>query len=124
MSNQAIEQRVYALEAAFEEVRRLKGVPGPRGPAGPIDAAVANANRAVADAEARVQAKANATYAKFAAEVKALREEFKLLREQLAQNIQTEVENRVVQVLRDYHLLDENHAPTDSANVTHPNNVK
>ncbi len=51
MSDKTIEQRIVALEVAFEEVKKLKGVPGPRGPAGPIDAAVANANHAVVDAD-------------------------------------------------------------------------
>ncbi len=112
MSDKTIEQRIVALEVAFEEVKKLKGVPGPRGPAGPIDAAVANANHAVVDAESRVQARADATYARFAAEVKTLREEFRQLKDFINTNIQTAVENHTVQVLRDYHLLDENNAPS------------
>jgi len=112
MSDQTIEQRIAAVEAGFEEVKKLKGVPGPRGPAGPIDAAVENAKRAVADAEDRVQARADATYAKFAADVKALREEVKRLEQYLDERIQNVVDNAVVQVLRDYHLLDSNNAPT------------
>jgi hypothetical protein len=112
MSDQTIEQRITTLEARFEEVRKLKGVPGPRGPAGPIDAAVANAKRAVVDAENRVQARADATYSKFEAEVKALRDEFNQVRQDLDERIKNAVENHTVQVLRDYHLLDENHAPT------------
>src|SRR6266436_5648209 len=104
MSDQKIEQRIAALEASLEENKRLKGVPGPRGPAGPIEAAVANANRAVSNAEDRVQMKANATYAKFAADVKALREEFRALKQHLDETIHNAVDNHTVQVLRDYHL--------------------
>jgi hypothetical protein len=112
MSVQEIEQRIAALEASLEEIKRLKGIPGARGPAGPIEAAVANANRAVADGEARVQARANATYAKFAAHVTVLREEFKQLKQYLDERIKDAVDNHTVQVLRDYHLLNENHEPT------------
>ena len=30
MSDQRIEQRIAALEASLEEIKKLKGVPGPR----------------------------------------------------------------------------------------------
>lgn len=42
------EERLAALEAAFEEVKKQKGIMGVRGPAGPIDAAVVNAREALA----------------------------------------------------------------------------
>ena len=112
MSDQTIEQRIAALEATLEEIKKLKGVPGPRGPAGPIDAACANAKRAVSDAEDRVQTRADATYATFAADVKALREEVKQLKQYLDERIKDAVDNHTVQVLRDYHLLNEKHEPT------------
>jgi len=41
------------------------------------------------------------------AEVKALRQELA----QLTENLQITIENHAIQVLRDYHLLDENYAP-------------
>jgi hypothetical protein len=112
MSDPKIEQRIAALEASLEEIKKLKGIPGPRGPAGHIDAAVANANQAVADAESRVQARTEATYAKFATDVKALREEVKQLQQYLDSRITDAVDNATIQVLRDYHLLNENHEPT------------
>jgi hypothetical protein len=111
-SGKTIEQRINALEESFEEVKKLKGVPGPRGPAGHIDAAVANAQRAVVDAEDRLQARAEATYARFAADVKALREEVKQLKLFLDERIQNAVDNYTIQVLRDYHLLNEHHEPS------------
>lgn len=110
MSN--MEERLAALETELANIKKLKGVPGPRGPAGPIDAAVANANCAVSDAEDRVGARANATYRQFASDVKALREEVKQLQQYLDSRITNVVDNATIQVLRDYHLLDENHVPT------------
>jgi hypothetical protein len=54
-----IEQRLQELKDQFAEVQRFKGIPGPRGPAGNIDAAVANAtnaaNQIVADVEGRIR---------------------------------------------------------------------
>src|SRR5881296_1487600 len=96
MSSQTIEQRINALEASFEEIKKLKGLPGPRGPAGPIDSAVTNAKAAVGDAESRVQARADATYAKFAADVQALREEVKELKQYLDDRIQNTVDNHTI----------------------------
>jgi len=106
-----IEQRIAALEAELEEIKKLRGIPGPRGPAGPIEAAVANAKASVVDAELRVQARVNATYEKFAADVKALRGEIADLKKFMDERIQNAVDGHTIQALRDYHLLDENHAP-------------
>ena len=96
MKDKIVEERIAALEASFEEVKKLKGVPGPRGPAGPIDAAVENAVCAVVDAEERVQARADATYAKFAADAKAMREEVKQLKQYLDGRIKDAVDNHTV----------------------------
>lgn len=46
--SEAFEGRLAALEAAFEEVKKNKVI-AVRGPAGPIDAAVANAREALAE---------------------------------------------------------------------------
>jgi hypothetical protein len=83
-----------------------------RGLPGSISAAVINANQAVDDAEQRVQAKADGTYAKFATDLKALREEIKQLKQHLDECITNAVDHAAIQVLRDYHLLNENHEPT------------
>jgi hypothetical protein len=44
--------------------------------------------------------------------VKALREEVKQLKLFLDERIQNAVDNYTIQVLRDYHLLNENHEPS------------
>jgi uncharacterized protein YceH (UPF0502 family) len=103
-----VEQRIEALE---KEVAALKQRPSPRGPAGDITAAIAGAAHEVSNAEARVQSVANAEYRKFAAEVKALRKEIEALKKYLDERITNAVDNQVVQVLRDYHLLDANNTP-------------
>ena len=111
--SQTLEQRVEALEKR----------PGPRGPAGDISAAVRNAeiaaSKIVENAEARVGAKADASYAKFIDEVAKLqtiadklRQEVVDLRKHLDERIHNTVDGQVVQTLQDYHLLDSNHAPT------------
>lgn len=99
--SKTLEQRLEALEVSFEEVKKVKCVPGPRGPAGPIDAVVENAKQAVADAESRVQTRADATYREFAAEVKELREEVFELKQFLDERIKNAVELHTVQVLED-----------------------
>ena len=42
-----IEERLEILEQQLEEIKTLKGIPGPRGAQGPIDACVAQAERMV-----------------------------------------------------------------------------
>lgn len=49
----ALENRIAQLEAQFAEVTKLKGLPGPRGPAGDISAAIANAESAGAKVAAK-----------------------------------------------------------------------
>lgn len=100
------------IEALEREVEALKKRPAPRGPAGDISAAVAQAAATVGDAEARVQAKADAAHRTLEAEVKAIRAEVKQLRQHLDDRIKVAAENNMIQVLRDYGLLDENHAPS------------
>jgi DNA repair exonuclease SbcCD ATPase subunit len=116
-SVEKLEARIAALEEAFERVQKLKGIPGPRGAAGPIDAASRNAENAVANAENRVQRRAEERYAQFASDVKALRDE---LREFKAQTLKDALDSHVIPVLQDYHLLDSNTSPTLAADVTAP----
>ena len=114
---------LQVIEQAFEEVKKLKGVPGPRGPAGDILAAVTNATKAVNqmtfDAESRVGAKADASSARFVGEVSKLRQEAAMLRAEgcqlrkhLNDVIQNTVDANVVKTLQDYLLLDANNVPT------------
>lgn len=106
---QALEER--PLERGPEGPKGEKGERGPRGPAGPIDAAIRNAHEAVADAERRVQAKADTELLKFQEEVNNLKADFNVLKSMLADTIKDTVDNHRVSVLRDYHLLDENNSP-------------
>ena len=124
-----IEGRLAALEAQFEEVKKLKGVPGARGPAGDISAAVANTQREVRDAEGRLAVQAEAASARFANEVTALRKEtadaINRIQGYVDGRIKNAVDAHTVQVLVDYHLLDANTVePTLAANVTNPANKK
>lgn len=119
----SLEERIAALEAAFEEVKAAKGIAGPRGPAGNIDAAVANVDAAVSKAGSRVEAQANQRYAnlrdEFSALVRVLRVELDNLKKGLDERIKNEVDGHAVQVLHDYHLLKDG-APTLHADVTNP----
>jgi hypothetical protein len=101
-SEKTIEERIQALETR----------PAPRGPAGDISAAVQMSQKAVSDAEARVQRCADAQFIKFRAEAAQLRKDFEALKSALNDIITNTVDNATVAVLRDYHLLDENCAPT------------
>jgi hypothetical protein len=118
--SQTIEERLQALEAAFAEIKQAKGI---RGPAGPIDAAVKNAEAAahkvVAGAEARVTNTAEAVHTKLMEKAASLQEVADQLRadvadlkKHLADRITNEVDANLVQTLKDYHLLDANAAPT------------
>jgi hypothetical protein len=124
-----IEERLAALEAQFEEVKKLKGVPGARGPAGDISAAVANTQREVRDAEGRLATQAAKASAEFATAVAALRNEtadsIKSVQAFVDGRIAAAVDGHAIKVLVDYHLLDANTlAPTLHADVTNPTNIK
>lgn len=105
--------RIAALETQLKEIKELKGIPGPRGGAGDISAAVTNAaskaEAVVRDAESRVQSRADARYETFAANLKTLQEEMKQF---LEDGFKIAAENHCIQVLRDYHLLNEKYEPT------------
>jgi len=127
MSN--LEQRIAVLETELAEIKKLKGVPGPRGPAGDISAAVANTQREVRDAEGRLAAQAATVSEKFAADVDALRKEtadaIAKVQAFVDGRIKNEVDGHAIQVLIDYHLIEaDTHAPTLHADVTNPANKK
>jgi hypothetical protein len=71
-----LEDRIASLESDFEEVKKLKGIPGSRGPAGSIEAAVDQAMKSVSDAEARVRVAATESFKRFTDEISKLRQEF------------------------------------------------
>jgi hypothetical protein len=105
--------RITALETQLKEIIELKGVPGPRGPAGDIKAAVINAEQAAKkianDTLSGVQSRVTEACDQILADSKKFREYVQSL---LDEGLKNAAENHCIQVLRDYHLLDENHAPT------------
>jgi uncharacterized protein (DUF3084 family) len=115
---QELEQRIAALENKKPEV-------GPRGPAGNVESAVAAANRTVADAENRLQKGLEDNLARFRAELERLHKEYNNNAEvrfakmqldivdlraefvvHLTDTIKNQVENSIVNVLREYGVLD------------------
>ena len=115
-----VEQRLEALEKRVEEVAAIANLP--RKP-GDISAAVAQSKVVVAEAEKRIQSITDASHAsfsedvqkvrkEFAADLKALREEIREYRADVAgyrahitETIKAEVDAAVVQTLHDYKLL-------------------
>ena len=111
-----IEQALADLQKQFAELKqeftklvKMRGIPGPRGPAGEIDAAVNNA-RDVAEAVAITAAKAAVVYP-FQNEVKQVRAEFQELKSYLDERIENAIVNHVLQTLQDYRVLDEKMNP-------------
>lgn len=131
MSSNNLEFRFNALESEFVELKKLNGIPGPagndgavgpRGPAGSIEAAVANAERAarkiIADAEARLDEKVKQVRTEFCDRAKSLIEEVRRVEKgQAAINARIEgiiertVEARILILLQEYGLLDEQMNP-------------
>jgi BMFP domain-containing protein YqiC len=109
--------RITALEARLQEIAQLKGIPGPRGGAGDISAAVANAEQAArrvaSDTLSQVQSLVREACDQIRSETNKSREHIQSL---LDEGLKNAAENHCIQVLRDYHLLDENHAPTHWTN--------
>src|ERR1700730_7631988 len=111
-----IEQALADLQKQFAELKqeltkllKMRGIPGPRGPAGEIDAAVNNA-RDVAEQVAITAAKAAGVYS-FQNEVKQVRAEFQELKSYLDERIENAIVNHVLQTLQDYRVLDEKMNP-------------
>jgi len=111
-----IEQALADLQKQFAELKqeftklvKMRGIPGPRGPAGEIDAAVNNA-RDVAEQVAITAAKAAVVYP-FQNEVKQVRAEFQELKSYLDERIENAIVNHVLQTLQDYRVLDEKMNP-------------
>jgi Tfp pilus assembly protein PilO len=103
------------LKQEFTKLLKMRGIPGPRGPAGEIDAAVNNA-RDVAEQVAITAAKAAVVYP-FRDEVKQVRAEFQELKSYLDERIENAIVNHVVQTLQDYGVLDENMNPLNKAHL-------
>jgi precorrin-4 methylase len=99
------------LKQEFTKLLKMRGIPGPTGPAGCIDAAVNNA-RDVAEAVAITAAKAAVVYP-FQDEVAKLREEFDTLKA----HIDNAIVHHIVETLQDYGVLDENMNPLNKAHL-------
>jgi hypothetical protein len=111
MSTKTVEERLLELEKEFADIKRLRRIVGPRGPAGDIDAAVINATEA---AEKIVIAATKTAMYPFDSEVDKLRQEFEALRAHLIEftsNVENSVALHAVALLKEYHLLDSDSVP-------------
>ena len=112
-----IEERLAALETEFAEIKKLKSTPGPRGPAGDISAALANAKQSMAEdladalkkfADLQTTVKSfdgkldNTILERVQAATTSLQETLNGFKK----NIEDEVAGIVVKILQEYYLLD------------------
>ena len=107
-----LQREVAQLKDQFTKLLKMRGIPGPTGPAGDITAAVNNA-RDVAEQVASVTAKKAVVYP-FQSEVAKLRQEFEALRAHLlefTEQIENSIAVHTVKILQDYKLLDANCLP-------------
>jgi hypothetical protein len=113
-----IEQALSELKQEFTKILKMRGIPGPTGPAGSIDSAVVQA-RDVAERVATEAAKRAVVYP-FAAEVTKLRTEFEALKAHLlefTEQIENSIAIHTVKTLQDYGVLDANMNPLNKAHV-------
>ena len=107
----SVEERLAALEVAFEEVKKLRGIPGMKGDKGNpgcIDAAVDNARKALSKDLADTIAKVEADLANTIAKAEAVgRTDVGLLRK-----YSEDAQARVSQVFKEY--VDRFHAALES----------
>ncbi|MGB6496341.1 MAG: hypothetical protein WBF09_05045 [Candidatus Acidiferrum sp.] len=110
------EERIEILEQQLAEIIKLKGIPGARGPAGPIEAAVANAERVLDEKLAslfdRVDHATKQGHQSHEELSKILRNEMDRFRKDMRQNfsdfeasIQTRVENSIVVLFAEYGVV-------------------
>jgi hypothetical protein len=102
-----LSKQFVELKQEFTKILKMRGIPGPTGPAGCIDAAVNNAR----DVAERVGAEAGrkAVVYPFRSDVAKLREEFEALRSHLlefTEQIENSIVIHTVKTLQDYKLLD------------------
>ena len=122
-----LEKRLNAVETTLEEIKKLKGIPGPRGAAGPIDAAVKNAEEKVRigveglrgivanaldefskrlrESEERVRTDFQNAQKETRDVIAKCREELSANQEFVRETIAGEVDGQVLRTLHDYHLL-------------------
>jgi hypothetical protein len=104
-----VQEQIAALEARLVAVEK-RGV-GPRGPAGPIDAAVKNAEEAARRIVAEQDAKFAAAVEEIRAVVADVLAKFEsTVRETKAgfyDAVKNEVDGKIISVLHEYHLLED-----------------
>jgi predicted oxidoreductase (fatty acid repression mutant protein) len=113
-----LQREFVKLKDQFSKLGKMRGIPGPTGPAGDIHAAVINATE-TAERVAVVAAKKAIVYP-FEAKVAELRQEFEALKTEfteLTERIENAVVIHVVQTLKDYGVLDENMNPLNKAHI-------
>jgi hypothetical protein len=103
-------QRLGELAAKFEEVREARGIVGKqgvRGPAGPIEAAVLNAEiKAGEVANAKIADFTKREVAPFDAKVSSLKEQFQQTKDYIDASIENAVVAAVIKTLVEYQVLE------------------
>jgi hypothetical protein len=122
-----LEKRLNAVETTLEEIKKLKGIPGPRGAAGPIDAAVKNAEEKVRvgveelrgivanaldefskrlrESEERVRTDVQNAQKETRDVIAKFREELSANQEFVRETVANQVDGQIIQTLHDYKLL-------------------
>jgi hypothetical protein len=112
-----VEQRLTALEAAFAEVKKQKGIQGPRGPAGDIVAAINNAREATQQDLANTLKKSAALHQAIESLNERLESRIREVTDQMAATLRqrnddfkTHIEDEVaaitLRILKEYWVLD------------------
>ncbi|MGB2668391.1 MAG: hypothetical protein WAK48_30675 [Candidatus Acidiferrum sp.] len=124
---QELQNQIDELKQRIEELESRKPLQGPRGPAGPIDAAVRNAEEvsrkntvdAISQHDKRVNelhqriAKAVAEVQKLVADATAEFEKTVVeTKRNFYEGVENEIAAKILGILQEYHLLDENHTPS------------
>jgi hypothetical protein len=130
--SEEIQKQLDAHHARIQELEDRPQTPGPQGKPGNIEAAIANAERVatkiVTESDTRHQARVGELVqtvrdqeARFEKVVRDLTKQFNENLDHVRANIRGEVAAAVLEILKGYHLLDENSCPTPYADTSGPN---
>jgi vacuolar-type H+-ATPase subunit H len=122
-----LETRLKAVETTLDEIKKLKGIPGPRGAAGPIEAAVKNADdrvragieelrgivanaldefsKRLRESEERVRTDVQNVQKETRDVIAKFREQLSANQEFVRETVANQVDGQVLRTLHDYHLL-------------------
>ena len=109
-----LHREIAQLKDQFTKLLKMRGIPGPTGPAGNIDAAVVQAR------EAALTAYRQGVIHPFEAKVNKIREDFEALKAHLlefTEQIENSIAVHTVKTLQDYGVLDANMNPLNKAHV-------